>query len=779
MEALSINTFWKENFGLLPIHLNPSMKEEKFLMLNGGTSDFCLDTETKSKINEQQYFESAWSTNTKNYLRIEKDLLTIYNCFEKKKEEIKIETVLNSKKKFYQYLVSKSFKTSIDIVPFIIDIFRQLRNVTRESVNPREAINLLNLLLVSLEDDFYIANYENWGISLEKIPEDFDYFVELIRNGMNSLKPELDLLLRHTSGVLYQEAHREVLYFDPQRDLFGGISSKLVTKSQNYSSIHYTPQYIARTIVENSINKFDFTKSSIKILDPSCGSGEFLIEALKQIKEKLYDGEIFIYGYDISQSAIDSAKFILDYENKTQWDNKLNINLTLVDDSLAFAWDKDFDLIFMNPPFISWELLKNKSSRELVLETLNDVSIKGKPNQASAFFYKATNSLSNDGVLGCILPSSIFLAESYSKLRIKIKEKIDLNLIGKLGNFVFEDALTDVGMFVGTKSHKGHLPQVIWTRNEKGIVNEALREFRKANYNNIQTVNNKDYDIFTAPTFPLLNNTWQIISYDQIEFLKMIGIYLSTGKLSKVSDIFSVKQGIRTGHNNLFLIDEYNYKRIPENERHLFRKSINNQSIKNGVLKVNNYVWYPYNNNGPLFSSEEEILEAAPYSYNKLLNEKEKLLQRPRINLNNWWGLSEHRAWLRQEEPRLYSTEFGKSDSFAFDNIGDFVVERGHGWIPKRTFVIDDYYFYLSVFSSSIFDELLKMYSKPILSGYYLGQSHVKEIPIPNIFTINKKSSAYLDLVKLGKDLSGGIHLAKYAIDDILKKIYYPSLKND
>lgn len=104
MEALSINTFWKENFGLLPIHLNPSMKEEKFLMLNGGTSDFCLDTETKSKINEQQYFESAWSTNTKNYLRIEKDLLTIYNCFEKKKEEIKIETVLNSKKKFYQYM---------------------------------------------------------------------------------------------------------------------------------------------------------------------------------------------------------------------------------------------------------------------------------------------------------------------------------------------------------------------------------------------------------------------------------------------------------------------------------------------------------------------------------------------------------------------------------------------------------------------------------------------------------------------------------------------------
>ena len=71
-----------------------------------------------------------------------------------------------------------------------------------------------------------------------------EYFVDLINQGVRGIKPNLDLILRHTSGSLFQEAHREVIYFNPQRDLFGGVSSKLETRADAYSSIHYTPQYI-------------------------------------------------------------------------------------------------------------------------------------------------------------------------------------------------------------------------------------------------------------------------------------------------------------------------------------------------------------------------------------------------------------------------------------------------------------------------------------------------------------------------------------------------------
>ncbi len=105
------------------------------------------------------------------------------------------------------------------------------------------------------------------------------------------------------------------------------------------------------------------------------------------------------------------------------------------------------------------------------------------------------------------------------------------------------------------------------------------------------------------------------------------------------------------------------------------------------------------------------------------------------------------------------------------------MVERGCGLIPKKALEIDDYYFYLAIFSSNIFDFLLSIYSKPIQSGYYLGQVYTKDIPIPNIHKMNKKESTpYNRLVELGKELEIGNSHVKYAIDDVLKS-YYPIIE--
>src|SRR5690606_17298496 len=199
--------------------------------------------------------------------------------------------------------------------------FRQLRNITFEKQDSSETINLLFTLLVSLEEDISNIDYDKWNISNSKIPDRFDYFVELINQGVRNIKPNLDLILRHTAGVLFQEAHREVIYFNPQRDLFGGVSNKLETKNDAYSSIHYTPQYIARTIVENVLKSLDFNNPEINILDPSCGSSEFLIEILKQLKNIGYVGKITIKGFDSSDSAIRTSNFLLGYENRKQWNN--------------------------------------------------------------------------------------------------------------------------------------------------------------------------------------------------------------------------------------------------------------------------------------------------------------------------------------------------------------------------------------------------------------------------------------------------------------------------
>ena len=778
MNNLSDINAWKQNFGLLPILLNPNFEDNKFLMLNGGSGDFCLQTGNLIE-DPNSYFGISWSTNTKNFVVIDNDNVKISNWFDKKIEEIPLNRIESNSDKFYNYLLSKSYKSENDVVPFILDIFRKLRNVTYEKEKPTDALNLLFQLLISIEEDYTGIDYTKWGIENVGLPSQFEYFVDLIKQGVKSITPNLDLILRHSSGSLFQEAHREVIYFNPQRDLFGGVSRNLITKNDAYSSIHYTPQYLARTIVENSLKQLIPFKQTIKIFDPSCGSSEFLIEALKQLKNAKFTGNVKVIGWDTSESAVNTSKFLLQYEKRTQWNNlDLEFDIKLVTDSLIEQWENDYDLILMNPPFISWELLKSKDSRDAILETLGSSFKKGKPNQASAFFYKATKSLNNEGVIGCVLPSSIFTFDSYSNLRNEIKDELNLNIVARLGNFVFEDALTDVSFFIGKKEATHTNPKLIWTKNEKGVVQNVLRDLRKMNTNNEHSIEEKNYSIYTPSNFPVIKDSWKSISLNENKLMRDIERFVSAGSLHAISDIFTVKQGIRAG-SRAFILSLDEFELVPDNERKYYRKVIVNDSIKNGKLILTNYAWYPYDENEAIIKNDNQFQDLAPYSFNRLFNYKEVLTNRPRNNENTWWNLSEHRAWLRKKEVRLYSSEFGKSDSFAVDRKGDFVVERGNAWVPKKAFEMDDYYFYLACFSSNTFDKLLSIYSKQLAGGnwYDLGAKYTCNIPIPNVHLSKvKDSEAYKKLVELGKELEKGNSFVKQVIDDILTNYFYPRI---
>ncbi|WP_435138497.1 N-6 DNA methylase [Formosa sp. A9] len=772
MSNLSDIDYWKKDFGLLPIHLNPKLHEERFLMLNGGSGDFCLQTFNKEE-DRDLLFEYSWSTNTKNYLVVGEDKVKINNWFDTKTEEISREKVYSNIDKFYKYLVSKSYRTQSDVIPFVLDIFRKLRNLTFEKEKPVEALNLLFRLLVNIEENDDTIDFQKWGLLETQIPDRFEYFSDIIRQGVKSIKPNLDLILRHSSGTLFQEAHREVIYFNPQRDLFGGVSSDLITKNDSYSSIHYTPQYLARSIVENCLKEIDLTKNDLKILDPSCGSSEFLIEVLKQLKNSGFQGNVKIRGWDTSESAVSTSEFLLKYENRTQWDGKLDIEIKLVNDSLLKDWGNDNDLILMNPPFVSWELLKDKSSRDAILETLGSSVKIGRPNQASAFFYKATKSLNEGGIIGCVLPSSIFTFDSYSKLRNEIQESLSLNLIAKLGNFVFEDALTDVSFFIGKRPRSLIIPKLIWTKNEKGNVQDALRELRKLNTNNEQSINEKAYSIYTPYNFPMIKDSWKVISLEENQLIKDIKRFVIDGNLTPVGDIFNIKQGALLGLKNIFKISLNQFDSLPSSEKKFFRPVITNDSIKTGKLTISEYVWYPYNKDGLVINLESE-LESITFAQENLLPHKDRLLKRSSVN--KWWALTRPRNWQFEKKPKLYSNRFGNSNSFAFDSKGNCVIEEGNAFIPKKQFDNEDYYFYLSCFTSKTFEKLLSIFSKPIMSGYDLGKIQIKDIPIPNTnLTHTKNSDAYVKLVELGKELESGNSSVKQVIDDVLTNYFYPN----
>jgi hypothetical protein len=351
-------------------------------------------------------------------------------------------------------------------------------------------------------------------------------------------------------------------------------------------------------------------------------------------------------------------------------------------------------------------------------------------------------------------------------------------LIGKLGNFIFEDALTDVSIFIGHKPKGNNIPFVLWARNEKGVAQNALRDLRKMHYINSFKVEEKDYSIYQPISFPIAKENWKPISFKENELFKTIERFVFEKKLTRVQDIFNVQQGIRTGNNVAFKISEEEHNNLPSKEKLFFRPVLDNESVKNGQILNKNFVWYPYNINGILIKSEDELIEKTPDFFNhKLINFKEQLSARARKDISNWWHLSEYRTWLTRKEPRLVSTEFGKSDSFAFDKDGLFAVERGNAWLPLKEFKIEYYYFYLAIFSSPFFDRLLSIYSKQLLSGWDLGKKYTKDIPIPNLYNLEVRNSPAFDqLVEIGKQLSEGSFHIKAILDDILIKYFYPEV---
>lgn len=770
--------FWTKSLGHLPVHLVPTVND-KFIMLNGINGNFCLHISNEEE-DRNTYFSQSWSSNTKNFLLVNDNNAKLYNWHKDiKDEEISLKSIRDNLDKFYNYLVAKSYRSDKDVVPVIIDIFKQFRNLTSEYHNPVQALNLLFVLLAGLEEgDINALDRQKWNISDIHIPQGFDKFIERFEQSTGGITPDLNLILRHSAGALFQEAQKEVIFFDRQMDLFGTFSGSVATKNLIYSSIHYTPSYLARSIVENTLRTLNLNElQEIKILDPACGSAEFLIEVLKQLKEKNFQGAVKVQGYDSSETAINTSSFLLNYEKRTVWGDSLSFDVKQVGDSLEEDWEDDYTIILMNPPFVSWEQLNDKTKREAVRLVL-DNNFKGRPNQASAFFYKSIQHLADGGTLGSVVPSSLFTLDAYSKLRNEVAETVNIELLGKLGNFVFEDALTDISIFIGHKPKTANsVPTLLWTRNEKGVVHDALRELRKMQYAKEDSKNKIDFSIFRPNKFPVVEDSWKTISLKEHNLIRDLQLFVTTKKLSKTGDIFNVQQGIRTGNNDIFKISENTLSSLPEDERKLFKPVIENESIKDGFLIQRNFIWYPYNSKGLLFSTEEELSNEANYFYrNHLLPNKDSLSKR--VGITYWWELTRPRNWQFENNKKLISTEFGNSSSFAFDVKGIYVVERGYAWQPRKKMGEDDYYFYLALFSSPFFDKLLSIYSKQLAGGkwYDLGKKQTKDIPIPNIHIDEvKNNSIYCRMVELGKRLSEGNQYVKAVLDDIVS-IYYPKV---
>lgn len=284
-----------------------------------------------------------------------------------------------------------------------------------------------------------------------------------------------------------------------------GLSVSKDAKKRKEHGIYYTPDFIVEYIVKNTLKPvLDKCTSigqlkKIKVLDPACGSGSFLIKALEAIYEKYQEFNVSdgfftkiqilqenIYGVDLDPQAVEIARLnllinALDTRMKLPGleKNIKNGNSLIygTDEELkkyfsknfrdrkSFNWKEEFpevfkqggfDVIVGNPPYIQLSEDPNLEIglKDYLINTYG--SSMGRLNTFGFFIKLGLNLLKESGYLGFIIPNTILTQDYYEPLRMDILKFSALKTILSFEDLPFKDAVVENVVLTLEKKVKGH-----------------------------------------------------------------------------------------------------------------------------------------------------------------------------------------------------------------------------------------------------------------------------------------------------------------------------------
>lgn len=192
--------------------------------------------------------------------------------------------------------------------------------------------------------------------------------------------------------------------------------------------VFYTPESISNKIIHDNIRKGEI------ILDPCCGSGSFLIQALlKKIKDE--DDLIYpcLYGFDVDTNAVHICKLNLMFIGKNIFQNPPKVFVKDVIE--AIQTNEKFltykvDLVATNPPWGA------------NLSILQKESYCGS-DSFSLFLRMALDNVRVQGKIAFLLPESFVDVSAHTVIRKKLVNEATDIVVTKLGK-AFSGMLTNV-----------------------------------------------------------------------------------------------------------------------------------------------------------------------------------------------------------------------------------------------------------------------------------------------------------------------------------------------
>lgn len=492
--------------------------------------------------------------------------------------------------------------------------------------------------------------------------------------------------------------------------------------------------------------------TALRIVDPACGSGVFLIMAfdylkaeLQQVNTKLAelsgtgmagdlldpDSEILthnLFGVDVNSESVEIAKLSLWIKTARRGkvldslDSNLRVGDSLIEDSSfayrshGFEWKTafpaifaggGFDVVLGNPPYVRMELIKPmKPWLESRYEVVSD-----RADLYAYFFERGIKLLKPGGRLGYISSSTFFKTGSGAPLRDFLRVKATLETVVDFGDHqIFEGVTTYpaiLTMQAGAPS-AGHDLQ-FWKIDQMPAESfadayaDAARPF---------------------PQVALGRGPWEL----EDDALRALRAKIASGKSTLKQVYGPACRGIVTGLNEAFVIDTPTKEilcRADPRSAELLKPFLEGKDLKRWRAEPRG-LWIIY------IPKNRVRIDEFPAIRDLLLPFKAKLEKR--ATKQEWFELQQAQEAYSGpiSEPKISFPHFSVQRLFSFETTGAFSND-------KTYFLPTEDKFLLALLNSNPLWFILSNIAPAVRGGFHeLRAQYVETLPIPSASTLQK-----------------------------------------